>query len=105
MYPELESSAEYHFKRLHKIVRYLKPNNDDFFANLPCNDLIFIKYEKDATLVCNRISKIDAFKWFCRNIAICASRCTRNSKIPSIDGNSVRPDAILGGRFTYLVPA
>ena len=25
MYPELESSAEYHFKRLHKIVRYLKP--------------------------------------------------------------------------------
>lgn len=62
MYPELESSAEYHFKRLHKIVRYLKPNNDDFFANLPCNDLIFIKYQKDATLVCNRISKIDAFQ-------------------------------------------
>ena len=62
IYPELENSAEYHFKRLNKIVRYLKPNNDNFFAHLPCHDLIFIKYEKDAALVCNKISNIEAFQ-------------------------------------------
>ncbi len=62
IYPELAGSAEYHFKRLNKIVRYLKPNNNNFFAHLPCNDLIFIKYKKDADMVCNKISKIDAFQ-------------------------------------------
>jgi hypothetical protein len=62
MYPELETSAEYHFKRLNKIVRYLKPNNNDFFAHLPCHDLVFIKFEKDAKLTCKKISKIDAFQ-------------------------------------------
>jgi hypothetical protein len=62
IYPELETSAEYNFIRLNKIVRYLKPNNDDFFAHLPCNDLVFIKYEKDAELSCKEISKIDAFQ-------------------------------------------
>ncbi|TXD46682.1 hypothetical protein [Polaribacter sp. IC073] len=62
LYPELESSAEYHFKRLNKVVRYLKPNNTDFNVHLTCNDLIFIKYEKDADIICNEISKIDAFQ-------------------------------------------
>ena len=62
IYPELENSAEYHFKRLNKIVRYLQPNNSNFFAHLPCNDLIFIKYEKESNLICNKISKIDAFQ-------------------------------------------
>jgi hypothetical protein len=62
IYPELETSAEYNFKRLNKIVRYLKPNNDNFFTHLPCNDLVFIKYEKDAPLTCKNISKIDAFQ-------------------------------------------
>ena len=62
IYPELETSAEYNYKRLNKIVRYLKPNNTDFFAHLPCNDLVFIKYEKDAELTCKKISKIDAFQ-------------------------------------------
>ncbi|WP_299055384.1 hypothetical protein [uncultured Polaribacter sp.] len=62
LYPELETTAEYHFKKLNKIVRYLKPNNTNFFAHLPCNDLVFIKYEKDAALTCHKISKIDAFQ-------------------------------------------
>ncbi|ARV07654.1 hypothetical protein BTO04_13560 [Polaribacter sp. SA4-10] len=62
IYPELETTAEYNFKRLNKIVRYLKPNNDNYFAHLPCNDLVFIKYEKGAKMVCNKISKIDAFQ-------------------------------------------
>ena len=62
IYPELETTAEYNFKRLNKIVRYLKPNNNDFLAHLPCHDLVFIKYEKDAKLTCKKISKIDAFQ-------------------------------------------
>jgi hypothetical protein len=62
MYPELATTAEYNFTRLNKIVRYLKPNNDDFFAHLPCKDLVFIKYEKNAELSCKEISKIDAFQ-------------------------------------------
>ncbi len=62
IYPELETSEEYNFTRLNKVVRYLKPNNNDFFAHLPCNDLVFIKYEKDAELTCKKISKTDAFQ-------------------------------------------
>ena len=62
IYPELETSAEYNFKRLNKIVRFLKPNNSDFFAHLPCKDLVFIKYSKTAELTCTKISKIDAFQ-------------------------------------------
>ncbi|WP_299062084.1 hypothetical protein [uncultured Polaribacter sp.] len=61
IYPELETTAEYHFKRLNKIVRYLKPNNDNYFSHLPCNELVFIKYQKDANLAFEKISKIDAF--------------------------------------------
>lgn len=62
IYPELETSAEFYFKRLNKIVRYLKPNNSDFMQHLPCNDLVFIKYQKDSGLNCKKISKIDAFQ-------------------------------------------
>jgi hypothetical protein len=62
IYPELATTAEYNFIKLNKIVRYLKPNNDDFFAHLPCNDLVFIKFEKNAELSCKEISKIDAFQ-------------------------------------------
>ncbi len=62
LYPELENSEEYNLKRLNKIVRYLQPNNNDFFAHLPCNDLIFIKYQKDADISCHKITKIDAFQ-------------------------------------------
>lgn len=62
LYPELGNSAAHHFKRLNKIVRYLKPNNNDFSSHLPCKDLIFIKYEKNAGLKVDKISKIDAFE-------------------------------------------
>jgi len=62
LYPELQNSAEYHFKRLNKIVRYLKPNNTDFYNHLPCNDLVFIKYEKESDLQVRQISKIEAFQ-------------------------------------------
>ena len=62
IYPELETSAEYNFKRLNKIVRFLKPNNPDFHKHLPCRELIFIKYEKGSNLICEKISKNDAFE-------------------------------------------
>ncbi|MGB1283908.1 MAG: hypothetical protein ACPG44_05515 [Polaribacter sp.] len=62
IYPELENSAEYHFKRLNKVVRYLEPNNNDFFAHLPCKDLVFIRYQKDSEIIFTKISKIDAFQ-------------------------------------------
>ena len=62
IYPELKTTAEYNFTRLNKIVRYLKPNNTNYFNHLPCNDLIFIKYEKNSGLICEKISKIDAFQ-------------------------------------------
>lgn len=61
IYPELENSAEYNFKRLNKIVRYLKPNNTDFLSHLPCKDLVFIKYEKNSALKFDKIAKINAF--------------------------------------------
>ena len=62
LYPELETMAEYHFERLNKIVRFLKPNNRNFKAHLPCKELVFIKYEKDADLSFSEISKLDAFQ-------------------------------------------
>jgi len=62
LYPELENSAEYHFKRLNKVVRYLKPNNLDFLSHLPCKDLVFIRYKKNSDLKFDKISKIEAFQ-------------------------------------------
>ena len=62
IYPELETTAEYNFTRLNKIVRYLKPNNNNYFSHIPCNDLVFIKYVKDSDLNCKKIAKIDAFQ-------------------------------------------
>ena len=61
-YPELATTAEYNFEKLQKIVRYLKPNNDNYFNHLPCKDLIFIKYEKEADLCSEKISKIEGFQ-------------------------------------------
>ncbi len=62
MYPELNNSAEFHFKRLKKIVRYLPPKITDYNKNLPCKNIVFIKYEKNADLKFSSISKTDAFE-------------------------------------------
>lgn len=62
LYPELETSAEYHFKRLNKVVRYVKPNNSNYSSFLPCKSLIFIKYEKDSEIQVNKISKLTGFE-------------------------------------------
>ncbi len=62
LYPELENTAEFHFKRLNKIVRFLPPKINQPNYNLPCNDLVFIKYEKNSGINFESISKIDAFQ-------------------------------------------
>ncbi|CAL2084640.1 hypothetical protein [Tenacibaculum dicentrarchi] len=62
IYPELETSAEYNFERLGKIVRYLIPNNTDYQQHLPCKALIFIKYKKNSDLQITKISKLNAFE-------------------------------------------
>ncbi|CAL2075275.1 hypothetical protein [Tenacibaculum sp. 190524A05c] len=62
MYPELEHTAEFHFKRLNKIVRFLPPKTNQPNHNLPCNDLVFIKYKKNSGLNFEQISKIEAFQ-------------------------------------------
>ncbi|EAQ40823.1 hypothetical protein [Polaribacter sp. MED152] len=61
-YAELADAKEYEYERLHKIVRYLKPNNNNYKSHLPCNDLVFIKYEKSSELEFDKISKLDAFQ-------------------------------------------
>lgn len=61
-YPELGDSKEYEFKVAQKMVRYLKPNNNDFSTHVPCKGLVFIKYTKDAPLSCKKLTKVTAFQ-------------------------------------------
>ena len=61
-YPELKSSAEFHFKSLNKIVRYLPPKKIDYDLELPCKALIFIKYDANIELDVSPISSIKAFE-------------------------------------------
>ena len=61
-YPELKKATEYHYKHFNKIVRYLPTSNSNFYTHLPCKELIFIKFKKDAQLICTKISKIKAFE-------------------------------------------
>ena len=61
-YPELENAAEFHFKELNKIVRFLPPKNTKAIKNLPCKALVFIKYQKDSPLNFKAISSLDAFQ-------------------------------------------
>ncbi|SED59117.1 hypothetical protein SAMN04487765_0442 [Tenacibaculum sp. MAR_2010_89] len=62
LYPELETSAEYHFKALNKIVRYLPPKNTSSKQHQPCKTLVFIKYKAESDLKITKISKLDAFQ-------------------------------------------
>lgn len=62
IYPELANSAEYNFKRLNKIVRYLKPNITNYKQHLPCKELVFIKYEKGSDFEFKEMPKTLAFQ-------------------------------------------
>ncbi len=61
-YPTLATAQEYDYIRLNKIVRYLPPNNADFSTHLPCEKLVFIKYEKETVLKVKSISQLAAFQ-------------------------------------------
>jgi len=61
-YPELETSAEYHYERLNKVVRYLPPKDIDYEKLHPCKALVFIKYNKEVELEFEQVSNINAFE-------------------------------------------
>ena len=61
-YPELENSAEFHYKRLNKTVRYLPPINNDYQKQYPCKALVFIKYDGHIDFELNEIKHIAAFQ-------------------------------------------
>lgn len=61
-YPELQTTAEYHFERLKKIVRFLPPKNEKAIVNVPCKGFVFIKYDKEVDFQLTEISSIEAFE-------------------------------------------
>ncbi|NVK53256.1 MAG: hypothetical protein HWD85_10005 [Flavobacteriaceae bacterium] len=61
-YPNLKETAEFHFKRLQKIVRYLPVKNINYNIQSSCKALIFIKYNKEVELEISLISKTTAFE-------------------------------------------
>ena len=61
-YPELETSAEYHYERLNKTVRYLPPQKIDYHKKAPCKALVFIKYDATIDFEISKMSKLKAFE-------------------------------------------
>lgn len=61
-YPELQSSAEYHFERLGKIVRYLTPEKINYSERFPCTALVFIKYDPSIDFELEKVSNLHAFE-------------------------------------------
>ena len=61
-YPELETSAEYHYERLNKTVRYLPPQKIDYSKAAPCKALVFIKYDESVDFEISKMSKLKAFE-------------------------------------------
>ena len=61
-YPTLETSAEYHYERLNKTVRYLPPEKIDYHKKVPCKALVFIKYDESVDFEICEISKLKAFE-------------------------------------------
>lgn len=61
-YPELKTTAEYHFTRLKKIVRFLPPKNQNSITDVPCKGFVFIKYDSTVDFEIAEISSIEAFE-------------------------------------------
>lgn len=61
-YPELENSAEYHYERLNKTVRYLPPVDIDYEKTYPCRALIFIKYDANIDFEFEEVSALTGFQ-------------------------------------------
>jgi hypothetical protein len=62
-YPELENSAEYHYKRLNKTVRYLPPKNVAYETTYPCKALVFIKYDQHVEFELEKVTNEKAFEY------------------------------------------
>jgi len=61
-YPELKNSAEYHYSRLNKTVRYLPPKNINYQGKNLCKALVFIKYDSNTDFEISKISSLEAFE-------------------------------------------
>lgn len=61
-YPELKNSAEYHYSRLNKTVRYLPPKNINYQEKNLCKALVFIKYDSKTDFEISKISSLEAFE-------------------------------------------
>ena len=61
-YPELKNSAEYHYSRLNKTVRYLPPKNINYQEKNLCKALVFIKYDSNTDFEISKISSLEAFE-------------------------------------------
>ena len=61
-YPELKNSAEYHYSRLNKTVRYLPPKNINYQEKNLCKALVFIKYDSNIGFEISKISSLVAFE-------------------------------------------
>ena len=61
-YPELKNSAEYHYSRLNKTVRYLPPRNINYQEKNLCKALVFIKYDSNTDFEISKISSLKAFE-------------------------------------------
>jgi hypothetical protein len=61
-YPELENSAEFHYLRLNKTVRYLPPSEISYHQKYPCKAFIFIKYDSTVDFEFEKMNQLDAFQ-------------------------------------------
>ena len=78
-YPVLKKTKEYNLKELNKIVRYLVPHHKNESTHLPCKDLVFIKYEKNAATCIDKISKTTAFMQLVPDSWLCPKK--QNAKV------------------------
>ncbi len=61
-FPELENARQYHNVALNKKYRYISSNDDLPTKKLPSKALIFIKYQQNAQVSLEGLSKVDALK-------------------------------------------
>ena len=61
IYPGLKSSEEHYNPSLNKTFRYL-PQSKTTKTAVPCEALVFVKYQKDIGFECNKMDKNEAFQ-------------------------------------------
>jgi len=65
LFPELKTSAQFHYKNLNKTVRYLPPVKwlPDSKKQFICKAIVQIKYKKDSGIKFEKMRNEDAFKY------------------------------------------